>query len=272
MRRAAIALVVAAAATACTASPAPGSVRPQSEAAVAVTAVGANLAAGPLGGYVIVLDPGHDGGNAADPAFINRPVPNGIGGTKACDTVGTETAGGYPEHAFTFDVVKRAAALMRKDGAHVVLTRTNDTGRGPCVDMRAKIGNRAYGGAAVLAISVHADGGPVGGRGFHVIEPAFHSGSPVDRVLKPSDRLAHDLIRAVVNDTRTGVSTYVGGGKGLTARIDLAGLMLSRVPKVYIEAANMRNPADAALCRSAAFRQKLAQALTDAAIRFVHGH
>ena len=56
--------------------------------------------------------------------------------------------------------------------------RTNDTGLGPCVDMRAKIGNRAT-GPARLAFSVHADGGPVSGRGFHVIEPAYHSGSPL---------------------------------------------------------------------------------------------
>ena len=224
---------------------------------------------GPLAGIVIALDAGHDGGNARDPAYINHPVPNGIGGTKACDTVGTQTSGGYAEHAFTFDVVRRAARLLRAQGAVVVLTRTTDTGIGPCVDRRAAIGNHGTGTPATLAFSVHADGGPVGGRGFHVIEPAYHAGSPVDRVLTSSDRLAHDLIRAVVGDTGTHVSTYVGGGRGLVARTDLAGLMLSRVPKVFIEAANMQNPADASLCRSAAFRQKLAQALTDAAIRFV---
>ena len=35
---------------------------------------------------VVVLDPGHNGGNAAAPAAINRQVPDGRGGTKACNT------------------------------------------------------------------------------------------------------------------------------------------------------------------------------------------
>jgi N-acetylmuramoyl-L-alanine amidase len=239
------------------------------ERAAARSAPATLRTAPPLSGVIIALDPGHDGGNAAHAGFINHPVPNGIGGTKACDTVGTQTAGGYTEHAFTFDVVRRAAALMRAAGATVVLTRRTDTGVGPCVDVRARIGNRGAGRPADLAFSVHADGGPPGGRGFHVIKPAYHAGSPVDRVLTPSGRLAGDLVTAMVRDTGMPRSTYVGGGTGLVARTDLAGLMLSRVPKVFVEAANMRNVADAASCRSATFRERVARALLDAAIGFV---
>src|SRR5207302_638312 len=108
---------------------------------------------------------GHNGGNGAHPDAINRLVDIG-NGTKACDTTGTSTDDGYPEHAYTLDVATRAAALLRTAGASVVLTRTDDSGVGPCIDERAGIGNRA--GAAV-AVSIHADGGPAGGRGFHVI-------------------------------------------------------------------------------------------------------
>ncbi|MGH3920544.1 MAG: hypothetical protein ACRDSG_16145, partial [Pseudonocardiaceae bacterium] len=55
-------------------------------------------------GITVVLDPGHNGANASHPAEINRPVPNGRGGTKPCNTTGTATNRGYPEHAFTWDV------------------------------------------------------------------------------------------------------------------------------------------------------------------------
>jgi len=54
----------------------------------------------PLAGTTIVLDPGHDGGNGADPAYINQPIWNGVE-EEACDTVGAETAGGYPRTSST---------------------------------------------------------------------------------------------------------------------------------------------------------------------------
>ena len=53
------------------------------------------------------------------------------------------------------------ARLFVAEGATVVLTRTSNTGVGPCVTERAAIGNRAR---ADAAISIHADGGPPGGR------------------------------------------------------------------------------------------------------------
>src|SRR5690242_3600524 len=57
-----------------------------------------------LKNQVVVLDPGHNGGNAANPLEINRLVPDGRGGRKPCNTTGTATDSGYPEHAFNFDV------------------------------------------------------------------------------------------------------------------------------------------------------------------------
>ena len=38
---------------------------------------------------------------------INAPVPDGAGGTKPCNTTGTATNAGYPEHAFTWDMALR---------------------------------------------------------------------------------------------------------------------------------------------------------------------
>ena len=113
----------------------------------------------PLVGEVVTIDPGHNGGNGADPAFIDRPIDGGDF-TEPCDTAGTTDLDGYPEHAFNFDVATRLATLLTAGGATVVLTRSTDTGVGPCVDVRAAIGNLAGSDAA---ISIHGDGGPTGG-------------------------------------------------------------------------------------------------------------
>src|SRR5581483_2758393 len=56
---------------------------------------------------IVLLDPGHNGGNAAAPAKINKQVPDGRGGTKACNTVGTSTNttseyDAVPEHKFAW--------------------------------------------------------------------------------------------------------------------------------------------------------------------------
>src|SRR4029079_4725432 len=62
---------------------------------------------GSLAGKVIVIEPGHNGGNFTHPAQINRLVDAGFGQRKACNTTGTSTNAGYTEAAYTFDVAKR---------------------------------------------------------------------------------------------------------------------------------------------------------------------
>src|SRR5262245_3900101 len=65
----------------------------------------------PLTGVVIALDPGHNGGNAAHASEIAKPVFIGTM-WKPCNKVGTSTTGGYPEHAFTFDVALRVKGSL----------------------------------------------------------------------------------------------------------------------------------------------------------------
>jgi N-acetylmuramoyl-L-alanine amidase len=96
----------------------------------------------------VVVDPGHNGANASHPAQVNRPIPNGRDGTKACDTTGTSTDRGYPEHAFNWDVALRVRDALTARGVRVVLTRPDDAGVGPCVNDRAAIANRV--GAVAL--------------------------------------------------------------------------------------------------------------------------
>ncbi len=214
----------------------------------------------PLAGLTVAIDPGHDGGNGANPQIINQPIDGG-GFTEPCDTAGASTDDGYPEHAFNFDVATRAETLLEAEGATVVMTRTTDTGVGPCVNVRAAIGNDAH---AAAAISIHADGGPPDGRGYTVIAPApvVSSISNNLSIVAPSDQLAQSVAGAFGAATGEPPSTYDGQG-GLDVRDNLGGLNLSTVPKVLIECANMRNGTDAALLEDPTWRQEAAQGITN---------
>lgn len=244
------------------ASPAASAASPSPSASPTARAA-ATAPARPLRGKVIAIDPGHNGANWSHPQVINRLV-NVITESKPCDTTGTQTDAGYAEHAFTFNVAKRLARLLRREGATVVLTRHNDYGVGPCVTQRAAIGNRAH---ADAAISIHADGGPPGGVGFDVIEPGLVPGH-TGPIVKPSARLGRDIRAAYHRITHEPFATYVGH-EGLDVRTDLGGLNLSTVPKVFIECGNMRNASDAAKLSRAGFRQRIAVALAAGFTRFL---
>lgn len=212
-----------------------------------------------LHGRVIVVDAGHNGGNFQHTRQIDRLVDAG-GFRKECDTTGTETAAGYEEAAFTFDVTKRLTALLRADGARVVLTRHDNHSVGPCVNERAAVGNKAH---ADAALSIHADGGPADGHGFHVMYPATMSGGK--KAQAASHRLAATVRDAYRHGTGLPAADYIGTD-GLNRRTDMAGLNLSTVPKVLLECGNMRNGRDAAKLSSPTFRQRIAVSL-DAAFR-----
>ena len=158
------------------------------------------------------------------------------------------------------------ARILRADGAEVILTRSGDRGVGPCITRRAAIGNEAEADAAV---SIHADGGPSGGRGFHVIRPTRIEGL-TDDIYVDSRRLGR-ILRAAYGE-RTGLprATYVGGN-GLVARSDLGGLRLSDVPKVFIETGNMRNHTDAGKLESKRFRGRVAKGIFAGLRRFLLG-
>jgi len=219
--------------------------------------------ASPLRGATIAVDPGHNGRNWAHPEEINRLVDAGTL-RKACDTTGTSAASGYAEPALTFDVAARLRRILRKAGADVVLTRRSNAGWGPCITERAAIGNRAHADAAV---SIHADGGPPSGRGFHVIYPPSIRGL-TDDIASPSKCLAVAMRRAYRTGTNLPYATYLGGN-GLSVRSDLGGLNLSDVPKVFVEAGNMRNRADARLLERPAFRERIARSIAAGLSRFL---
>ncbi|MFJ4852494.1 N-acetylmuramoyl-L-alanine amidase [Streptomyces sp. NPDC088730] len=224
---------------------------------------------GPLSGKTVVIDPGHNPRNHLHTAEIGRQVDIGTA-HKECDTTGTSTNAGYPEAEFTLDVAHRMRALLKARGAKVVLTYDNDRPFGPCVDERARIGNKA---GADAVVSVHADGSAAGNRGFHVILPAPVRGGGADTsmIVGPSRDLGTRIAGLFVRATGSAPSNYIGGNTGLDTRKDLGGLNLSTVPKVFIECGNMRDPKDAALLTRASWRQKAAQGIADGISSYLNG-
>ncbi|WP_037901454.1 N-acetylmuramoyl-L-alanine amidase [Streptomyces sp. NRRL S-350] len=228
----------------------------------AAPAAGANG----LAGRTVLLDPGHNPGNSAHTAEINRKVDIG-NARKECDTTGTETDAGYTEAEYTLDVSRRARAILAARGATVVLVQDGDRPWGPCIDERAKAGADAH---ADVAVSVHGDGGPAGGSGFHVIMPARVVAGKADNsaIVEPSHRLGLLLRDRFRTATGEPYADYVAS-QGLDTRSDLGGLNLSTVPKVFIECGNMRNPTDAKRMTDPQWRQQAAQGIADALTAFL---
>lgn len=232
----------------------------------AVALAPAARAQAPLTDRVVVLDPGHNGGNWDDPGAVAHEVWVGTH-FKPCDTPGARTADDYREAAHNWDVALRLRALLRAEGARVVLTRTSNAGVGPCIPRRAAIANRAQ---ADAALSIHADGA-IGDdlRGFHVIVPRRVTGQSAQMVAR-SLALGAAIRDALRDHGPTPVSNYQGTD-GIVARADLGGLNLSTVPKVFTEIGNLRAPADAAILTSPAGRQQEAEALAIGLTRFLTG-
>jgi N-acetylmuramoyl-L-alanine amidase len=210
-----------------------------------------------------VLDPGHDGGNETHAAEIAQLVPQGFGQEKACDTTGTNGADGYSEHEFNFQTSLLVKTLLEERGITVILTRSNDTGVGPCVNVRAAIGNNAH---ADVAVSIHADGGPDTGRGYQLLEANTSVGGAANDA--KSHQLAVALHSTFSQESGLIASNYVGSN-GYEPRDDIAGLNLSTVPKVLVECGNMRNASDLALEESAAGRERMAKAIADGIIAYL---
>ncbi|MGC0416619.1 N-acetylmuramoyl-L-alanine amidase [Embleya sp. AB8] len=212
----------------------------------------------PLSGRIVMIDPGHNPGNGGHSREINKQVYAG-GLTKECDTTGTETDKGYTEAEFTLDVAHRVRRLLEAQGATVRYAWETEAW-GPCVDERAARGNAA---GADAIVSIHADGGPAGGRGFHVILPASVKDGKVDTtaILAPSRALGSMLSAAFRAATGNGPATYLGTDDGLVTRSDLGGLNLSTRPKVFIECGNMRNASDAAQFTDPNWRERAASGI-----------
>ena len=215
----------------------------------------------PLAGITVALDPGHNGANGRNPREVGALVPDGRGGRKACNTAGTSTDAGYAEHAFAWDVTSRTAAVLEASGARVVLTRADDDGVGPCVDVRGAFAQDA--GADVL-VSVHANGSDDrSARGFFAIvadPPPEVEQAPQAREANAaaSGDLSGELVTALV---AAGFTPSAQHQDGISRRADLATLNLAERPAVLLELGEMRNAEEAAVMSSEEGRQRYADAI-----------
>jgi N-acetylmuramoyl-L-alanine amidase len=211
-----------------------------------------------VAGRIVFLDPGHNGANDAS---ITRQVPTGRGGTKDCQTTGTSTDRGYAEHTFTWDTTLRIRAALTALGVRSALSRGDDTSVGPCVDQRAAAANALHPDAIV---SIHADGGPASGHGFHVnySAPSLNAAQS-----GPALTLAND-IRDRLQAAGYTPADYIGNN-GLYGRADLAGLNLAQYPAVLVELGNMKNPGEASTMQTPEGRQHYADAVVAGIVTYL---
>ncbi len=179
-------------------------------------------------------------------------MPTGRGGTKDCQTTGTTGVDGLAEHTFNYAVAYQLRVLTAA-GAQVLMSRTDDTSVGPCVDARAEAANKF---GADAAVSIHADGSAPGNRGFHV-----NLSSPP---LNPTQQNASPVYAKAMRDA------LVSGGftPGDIHRIGrhLPAFRPGRAqpldgPVGPRRSRNMRDATDEALLASPAGQQRLAQAV-----------
>jgi N-acetylmuramoyl-L-alanine amidase len=227
-------------------------------ATTSLAAPDSHAAPGSVAGMIVFLDPGHNGANDAS---MTRQVPNGRGGTKDCQTTGTATESGYTEHTFNWDTVLRIRAALSQFGVRTAMSRGNDDAVGPCVDERAAMANALSPNAVV---SIHADGGPPTGRGFHIL----YSNPPLTQTQAgPSVQFAR-IMRDQLSNSGIPPSTYIGTD-GLNPRADIAGLNLAQYPSILVELGNMKNPVDSTLMQSEEGRQKYANAVVSGVVAFL---
>ena len=205
----------------------------------------------PLAGKVVVIDAGHQLGNANFTSEINKQVDAGAGKKKACNTTGTATNGGFPEATVTWEVATRVRDALIAQGAEVIMTRESNSldEFGPCINIRGSLGNER----ADLLLSIHADGADAGSNGFHLLLP-----STAHPEYAGSLAFANQLMTAL-NGGGLATANYVSGG--MRASSDYATLNLSAKPAVIVEMGNMRNAGDAQRLTSAGGQDAYATAL-----------
>ncbi|HWS47651.1 MAG TPA: N-acetylmuramoyl-L-alanine amidase, partial [Acidimicrobiia bacterium] len=219
-----------------------------------------------LTGRTIALDPGHNGG-PVPPGKVY--IGNGI--WHPCDSTGTENRDGLTESALVLDVALRVRTMLEALGAQVLMTRTTNTGSGPCIDQRVEMANRAH---VDVGVSIHADGtvGPPNATGFHIAVPTLIPGQ-TQAVVDASRRFAIALRDAYAAATGLPISNYLGVD-GILPRTDLANTNLPNHPRVLLELGVLNNAVpgghdDLAILGTTAGRIAIARGITNGIVHFL---
>ncbi len=218
-----------------------------------------------LAGKTVFLDPGHQGVNHTQQ--LDRPVNDGRGGTKACQTTGMTTVHGVAEHSINWNVAQMVKQSLEALGARVLLSRQDDTGWGGCVDERAAAANAS---GADVAMSIHADGAPATARGFHLIVPQLPvPDAKAAQVQSTTGLAATKAMRAAYLRAGFPAANYGGAVDALMTRNDIAGPALTEVPEVFLEMGNGQNPDDAQSLETPEGRLKHAVAITTGLVGYL---
>lgn len=227
---------------------------------------GVDLAAQPLIGVRIAVDPGHSGGRTEDLDAANRQVADGREGRTLCSDPGFESADGYTEHEFAFEVSEQLAEELEDLGASVWMTRTDDDGIGPCVDRR---GTFAEDHDVDLMVSVHASSTEGDAPGFAAVvaDPPLSSSQR-----EPSRELAEELVRALGEGGFTPNEEAEDAYGAIVPRSDDATLNFARRPAVLVELGELRDSDEAELMASEEGQQRYVEALIGGVAAWVHGN
>jgi len=179
---------------------------------------------------LVVLDPGHGG---------NDPGATGISGVM--------------EKTITLDLAKRVATLLANKSLDVVLTRERDTYM--TIDERVA---RATDAAVFVSLHANAAADPT----LSGVE-VFYGGG-----VETTAAGAHSPLR-LGQDVRRSILRRVGDVRTTVRPGTFAVLTRNAVPSVLVEIGYLTNPNDAVRLQTESYRAQVAQAIADAAARFV---
>ncbi len=207
------------------------------------------------GGYVVVIDPGHQ----AKANYAQEPVGPGSASTKAKVSSGTRSINtGAPESQLVLAVSLKLRDSLEAHGITVIMVRTTED-----VDIsnvqRAQLANNA---GADLFVRIHADGAADSSiHGILMLYPATINGW-TDDIAAESKRAAKLALEELV--AATGASS-----RGLSARSDLSGFNWSDVPVILPEIGLMTNRAEDKALATDAYQDRIVQGLTNAILKYL---
>ena len=203
------------------------------------------------GSQRVVIDPGHGG---KDPGIVSATL-------------------GYAEKAATLDTAVRLKLLLEKRGLEVVLTREKDT----FVELadRPAAANKLK---ADLFISLHYNGGAKGdasttGIETYCLTPAGQystnkASGRADITAEPGNRFDTFNLLLAWNVQRSVLKATGGEDRGVR-RSRFAVLRPLNCPGILVEGGFISSRAEGAQIANAAYRQKLAEAISEGVVAYV---
>ena len=173
--------------------------------------------------YTVCLDPGH-----------------------GPDTVNGSPDGSYKEREFAWDMYTRIRPLLERHGVNVICTRTEDTK--PSLTARCEVSNRA---GADLFVSLHSNAEGVSGWGTTRGLLVYTSSGPMT---------AKRNVAATAIVNRAHEAGVLLHGSGVAHQIEYTVLAKTAAPALLIEYGFHTSREDAALLKTNAYRDKLAEA------------